>query len=152
MRKPMNYHKNSNICSIFFHIRNCFIVAMVLMCCAMTCGLEEFRLIYVVNNSTETIYVNYAEGSDELLNPSHIQFNGFNENNKILPGETLAIEVMKIQKSSQYIYYQFLIHRQSTLDHYSIEDIKKMEMYDKRYIFTADELEQRKFQIVYPND
>ncbi len=130
------------------------VISFVLM--AFQCEEENFSHLTttkVYNHTDEPIYI-FGSSSlykvGELL-PSLCVFEGFIENNKVLPGDFSQVKTYKYEEYPNLPEFsQFLIIRESTIEEHGIQEIIEKEIFDKRYVFSYQELKGKDFCIFYP--
>jgi len=102
--------------------------------------------LLINNNSNESIYF-YDNFSPTELNINDVSLNRL-KNQRLLSKNSKEIKVYKYHFGKREKFYLF-IFKQSTLDHYTWEEMQKNNIYDELYVLTLEDLEQMNWKIVY---
>jgi len=130
---------------------------------AMTCGesfeLEEDQLVYVENQSSDTIYVHTDSPGYENTPWLQTIDRIFKQNiegkdatlflDRILPYET--IETRTVIRSEK-TYWILTVFKASTLRTYTIEELSEKDIFDKRMVYTFGELKNKNYEVIYKEE
>ena len=103
--------------------------------------------VFMTNNQNETIYVIPCRFSDNHL---AIPAEAFLYHKTIIKGyEKGLVYGYNSEFYDKDVALQFLVYKKSTLEKYTEQEIKKYDIYDKRFFLTLEDLEACDFHIYY---
>ncbi|MFB9079323.1 hypothetical protein ACFFLS_01595 [Flavobacterium procerum] len=121
-----------------------FISALFFQGCPSETDETPDRTFFIVNNSTETISVFYIFSESELM-PNRFDVK---PTLQIMP-EIEYEEFLKYDDFDKNRKLRILIYKQSTLENYTWNEIRKLGMYDMKYDFTLEEMKSINYKINY---
>lgn len=141
------------------HLLNCLLCCVFLVCSASTCAddePDERHYVQLVNDTSYNIYVGFLINGKYRLVPSDILMeHGLAGLTLLKSGETLSVSVdlNNINENNpKSLFCQFLIFNETTIDSHSVQEIMTEYIYDKRLIYSLNELEGKDYQVIYSGD
>lgn len=134
-----------------------FLSVLSVLLMATTCddSTVHYTDFILENQSNETIYVcEYQLNDKELLTPLYV-FRRLNKDfvKKVFTDGIFIGKVGIPWNSTQADdKYQIIIFKQSTMDKYTEDELVEKNIFDKRYMFTYDELKKMNFKITYTGE
>lgn len=124
-----------------------FLISTYFILTSTTCDDIEEIDVFMTNDSDETIYViSWA----------------FDDNHLMIPAEVFPVAKTIIKSNERRLVgggpkeffetgtaIQLLVYKESTLEKYTEQEIKKYDIYDKRFFLTLEDLEACDFHIYY---
>ncbi len=125
-------------------------VSSILTSCLVDPPNQPIPLI-VTNNSEQNIgVISMRTWGDVVLTPSYFENDYFPPLTTIAPGQEYQIVYITTENFlKEGGTVQVLVFEQSTLDAYSLDEIIRQDIYDKRYVLTYDKLVNNGFSIDY---
>lgn len=131
------------------NIISLFLISAFFVFSSMTCEEEDGDDIdvYMTNNQNETIYVIACSFDDNhLILPAEI----FDNEKRIIKGyEKGLVYGSYTEFFDNDVALQLLVYKKSTLDKYTEQEIKKYDIYDKRFFLTLEDLETCNCHLYY---
>lgn len=138
------------------HFLNCLLCCVFLVCSASTCAddePDERHYVQLVNDTSYNIYVGFLINGKYRLVPSDILMeHGLDGLALVKPGESLSVSVDFNNVNEAYpdcLFCQFLVFHETTIENHSVQEIMTEYIYDKRLVYSSDELEKRDYIVRY---
>ena len=141
-----------------------FILSCILLqACPFPFG-EDFSpdiQLRLKNNSDENIYL-FADNSDTIITSKSIYIDADNSNIKaisaVVPGyillvpkdSTLTQDLWTGSFETRNLYY--INFKQTKIEKYKLKEIKKNDIFDKRYVFSLEDLKAIDYTVVYDGE
>ncbi|MRJ08844.1 hypothetical protein EDL98_02865 [Ornithobacterium rhinotracheale] len=129
-------------------VKYLFVIFVVLI--NIQCQDDFVAEFHVYNNTDEKIFINIRT-SDKSLEVVDFYPSVFILPNSNLPETSSSGDILK----NDPIYYDkneklyFFVLKESTMEKYGWDEIKKKNIYDAKFSYTFDELKAQDFKIIY---
>lgn len=137
-----------------FYILSCFIFCLFTATTCCEGETYEIDIVSVYNNTEDTVYICFD--TPEIGTPDLTPYELFTRfPSKLTKKQPFAVyEEMHVCYNGleRDLTYQIIIFKQSTIDKYTKEELMEQEIFDKRYIFTYDDLKAMDYKVVYTGE
>lgn len=138
------------------HLLNCLLCCVFLVCSASTCADDKpdnRHYVQLVNETSYSIYVGFLINGKYRLVPSDILMeHGLAGLSLVKPGESLSVSVdfNNVNESNpDCLFCQFLVFHETTIESHSVQEIMTEYIYDKRLVYSSDDLIKRDYIVRY---